>query len=121
MYLLLYSSISKYCLNWSNFCYSLLRLPRTFSLYASISLFNYRYARIEYCMQGWAWTIVLMAMKINQNKEVKLKRQENEEEKNLFLKEMVLLMLKRMIPMMLLYLMTMLTKLICIFAVTFSV
>ena len=59
----------------------------------------------------------------NQNqskkKEVKLKCQENA--KNYFLKEMVMLRLKRMIPMILLYFMTMLTKLIFILTVTLSV
>ena len=66
--------------------------------------------------EGRAWTLVFIVKKI----EVKLKCQENSK-KNHFLKEMVLLRLKRMISMILLYMMSMLTKLICILAATFSV
>ena len=62
-------------------------------------------------MQGWAMGMDY-SFDGNRKKEVKLKCQENA--KNHFLKE-------RIIPMILLYLMTMLTKLICILAVTFSV
>ena len=62
---------------------------------------------------------VVMTIKINEKKEVKLKCQENA--KNDFLKEMVMLRLKRMIPKILLYFMTMLTKLIFILTVTLSV
>ena len=64
------------------------------------------------CQECREWTLVLIVKKIRLSSSAK---------KNNFLKEMVLLGLKRMIPMILLYMMSMLTKLICILAVTFSV
>merc|ERR1712105_474978 len=67
-------------------------------------------------MQGLVWTLVL-----NQSKKGGGAQVPRECKKKHFFKERVVLRLKGMITMILLYLMTMLTKLICILAVTFFV
>ena len=55
------------------------------------ALHYYIDARSEYCMQGWAWTLVLIAIKINQKKGGEGEAQlPSKCKKNHFLKEMVL-------------------------------
>ena len=83
------------CLNWSNFCHCLLRLSRTFSLtYTSISCLIINMPVASTVCRVW------------QSKSIKKRRWGSSAKKmwkNVFFKEMVVLRLKRIIPMILLY------------------